>query len=107
MRMPDPPTEKSPDTGSAVWIPRNSVRRMPSPTASMSADGGSPPGAKRRLEIPTVGGTFGLGRLGAGSAGVERIVHDRDRPRRHLPADLPGEHRLPLGDLGGEERRDQ
>jgi len=31
MRIPDPPTEKSPETGSAVWIPRNSVRRMPSP----------------------------------------------------------------------------
>ena len=62
MRIPEAPTEKSPDTGSAVWIPRNSVRRMPFPAAAISADGGFPPGAMRRLEIPTVGGAFGPGR---------------------------------------------
>ena len=62
MRIPEAPTEKSPETGSAVWIPRNSVRRMPSRAASHRADNETSPAAMRRFEIPTVGGCFAPGR---------------------------------------------
>src|SRR5512134_4205249 len=61
-RIPAAPTEKSPDIGSAVWIPRNSERRIPVPACRSSSSGVVSPGARKRLEIPTAGGDLGEGR---------------------------------------------